>query len=119
MYSSLHIGIYLLNRGKCWRNGSYFRPGSAAQTTPISCVHSAPYNGGGWVLPNGAPCTNSTTPFECNIVAADGPTDVSLLRIVNGIIFTDLGYKCCLPNGCDDGPTDVIIANIFGKVCVI
>ena len=28
----------------------------------------------------------------------------------------ELVYKCCLPNDCDNEPTDIIIANIYRKL---
>ena len=109
-------GIYLFHRGSCWRNGSYFRPRVSIIDYPLSCVHSAPYNGGGWMLPNGAPCTNSTSPIECNTIATDGPTNVTLQRVTSVGSVMHTTYTCCLPNGCHDGPTDVIVANIYGKL---
>ena len=79
----------------------------------ISCVHDAALNDGGWILPSGDPCTN-TTSIRCTNVATDGPTNITLQR-VDKFNEMELVYQCCLPNDCDNGPTDIIIANIYGK----
>ena len=106
-----------MNRGSCWPNGSYFTP-NELDVNPIHCVHNAALDGtndGGWILPSGDPCTGSTSPFNCTNVATDGPTNI-ILRRVAGFNQMELVHKCCLPNDCDNGPTDIIIANIYGKL---
>ena len=82
----------------------------------ISCVHNAALNDGGWILPSSAPCTSTTSPIQCtNVPAVGGPTNIALQR-VDMFNKMELVYKCCLPNDCDNGPTDIIIANIYGKL---
>ena len=84
----------------------------------ISCVHDAPLDGtndGGWILPSVDPCTSTTSPVQCTNVATNGPTIITLQRVEN-FRKMELVYKCCLPNDCDNGFTDVIIANIYGKL---
>ena len=103
-----------MNRGSCWPNGSYFSP-THLDVNPISCVHDAALDGtndGGWILPSGAPCTSTTSPIQCTNVATDGPTNITLQRVAS-FAGMELVYKCCLPNDCDNGPTDTIIANIY------
>ena len=105
-----------MNRGSCWPNGSYFRPDNLNENH-ISCVHDAALDGtndGGWLYPDGDPCTSTTSPIQCTNVATDGPTNITLQRVA---FFADMEfvYKCCLPNDCDNGPTDIIIANIYSK----
>ena len=106
-----------MNRDSFWPNGSYFRP-KYLDDNHISCVHSAALNGvnnGGWMLPSGDPCTNTTSPIQCNTIATGGPTNTTLQRVA---IFNhmELVYKCCLPYDCNDGHTDIIIANLFSKL---
>ena len=88
----------------------------------ISCVHDAPLDGtndGGWILPSGDPCTSTTSPIQCNDVATDGPTNITLQR-VDKFNEMELAYKCCLPNNdCNNGFTNSIIANIYGKLIYI
>ena len=84
----------------------------------ISCVHDAPLDGtndGGWILPSVDPCTSTTSPVQCTNVATNGPTNITLQRVEN-FRKMELVYKCCLPNDCDNGFTDIIIANIYGKL---
>ena len=86
----------------------------------ISCAHSAALNDGGWILPSGAPCTSTTSPIQCTNVATDGPTNIKLQRIrIASFAGMELVYKCCLPNDCDNGFTEIIIANIYGKLIYI
>ena len=62
-------------KGSSWPNGSYFRPNDS---NPISCVYCEGLDGtndGGWILPSGDPCTNTTSPIPCTTVATDGPTN--------------------------------------------
>ena len=111
------IGIYIMNRGSCWPNGSYFAP-NELNVNPIHCGHDEALDGtnpGGWILPSGTSCTGATTPFQCTNVTTDGPTNITLQRVA---VFggMELVYKCCLPNDCDNGPTDFIIANIYSKL---
>ena len=111
------LGIYIMNRGSCWPNGSYFAP-QELDVNPIHCGHDEALDGtndGGWILPSGNPCTSSTSPFQCTNVATDGPTNITLQR-VGPFAGMELVYKCCLPNDCDNGPTDIIIANIYSKL---
>ena len=108
-----------MNRGSCWPNGTYLRP-SDLNANHISCVHNEALDGtndGGWILPSGDPCNNTTSPIQCTNVATDGPTNITLQRVAD---FNDmeLVYKCFLPNDCDNGPTDIIIANIYSKLRV-
>ena len=106
-----------MNRGSCWPDGSYFAH-NELDVNPIHCVHNAALDGtnpGGWILPSGASCNSTTSPFQCTNVATDGPTNITLQR-VGGFAGMELVYKCCLPNDCDNGPTDIIIANIYGKL---
>ena len=113
----IDIGIYLQNRGSCWPSGSYFRP-NGLDDNHISCVHDAVLDGtndGGWILPSGDPCTNTTSPIQCTNVATDGPTNITLQRVAD-FNKMELVYKCCLPNDCDNGPTDIIITNIYSKL---
>ena len=108
-----------MNSGSCWPSGSYFGDLVANYTY---CVHTAALDGvndGGWIYPDGTPCTSSTSPIECNTIATDGPTNITMQRLGGAGMFMETAYKCCLPNGCDDGPTDVIIANIYGKLHLI
>ena len=108
-----------MNRGSCWPNGSYFRPNNL-DVNHISCVHDAALDGtndGGWIYPSGVPCTGSTTPMRCANIATGGPTNITLQRTgAFGQTGIELGYKCCLPNDCNNEPTDTIIANIYGKL---
>ena len=109
-----------MNEGSCWRNGSYFRPDNLNENH-ISCVHDAALDGtndGGWLYPDGDPCTSTTSPIQCTNVATDGPTNITLQRVA---FFADMEfvYKCCLPNDCDNGPTDIIIANIYSRLYLI
>ena len=110
------IGIYLVYKNKLLPNESYVRPGENADNY-IYCVHSAALDGvndGGWIYPNGTPCTNTTSPIQCANVATDGPTNITLQRVEN---FTmSAVFKCCLPNDCNNKPTDIIIATIYGKL---
>ena len=109
-------GIYLQNKGSCWPNESYFRPINL-HDNHVSCIHDAALDGtndGGWILPSGAPCTSTTSPIQCTAVATDGPTNITLQRVAY-IAGMELVYKCCLPNDCDNGPTGIIIANIYSK----
>ena len=106
-----------MNRDSCWPNGSYFAP-NELDVNPIHCGHDEALDGtnnGGWILPSGNTCTGATTPFQCTNVATDGPTNITLQR-VDGFAGMELVYKCCLPNDCDNGPTDIIIANIYSKL---
>ena len=110
-----------MNRGSCWANGSYFRPGGGLDDNHISCVHDAALDGtndGGWILPNGNQCTGGTSPIRCRNVATDGPTNITLQRVAN-FNRMELVHKCCLPNNCDNGPTDIIIANLYGRFDII
>ena len=90
------------------------------KNNPISCVHNAALNGGGWILPSGDPCNSLsiTSPIQCTNVATDGPTNITLQRVAD-FGGMELVYKCCLPNDCDNGHTDIIIANIYGKLIYI
>ena len=109
-----------MNRGSCWSNGSYFRPISL-DVNHISCVHDAALDGtndGGWILPSGDPCTSTTSPIQCTNVATDGPTNITLQKVA-GFDQMELVYKCCLPNDCDNGPTDIIIANLYSMLKLI
>ena len=102
--------------GSFWHNGSYFRP-SHLDDNHLLCVHSEALDGvndGGWIYPDGTSCTSSTSPIQCNTIATDGPTNITLQR-VDYLNNTELVYKCCLPNDCNNGPTDIIIANIYRK----
>ena len=87
---------------------------------PISCVHDTALDGtndGGWILPSGDTCTNTTSPIECNdVTAMNYPTNITLQRVKSFSKNNELVYKCCLPNDCDNGPTDIIIANIYCKL---
>ena len=103
-----HIEICLFNRGSPWPNGSYFLNNNLHDNS-ISCVHSA-LNGGGWVLPNGSPCTSDTSPIQCTTTTSDCSTNITLRR-VNSFKKKELVYKCCSPNDCSD---NVIIAKIYG-----
>ena len=106
-----------MNRGSCWPNGSYFAP-NELDINPIHCGHDEALDGtnpGGWILPSGAPCNSTTSPIQCTNVATDGPTNITLQRVA-GFNQMELVHKCCLPNDCDNGPTDIIIANIYGKL---
>ena len=88
---------------------------------PISCVHDAALDGtndGGWILPSGDPCTSVTSPIQCTNVATDGPTNITLQRVAS-FSNKELVYKCCLPNDCDNGPTDIIITNIYGTLKLV
>ena len=103
-----------MNRGSCWPNGSYFST-NKLNVNPIHCRHDAALDGtndGGWILPSGDPCTSSTSPIQCT---TDGPTNITLQR-VGGFAGMELVYKCCLPDDCDNGPTDIIIANLYSKL---
>ena len=87
----------------------------------ISCVHDAALddtNDGGWILPSGASCSSGTSPIRCTNVATNGPTNVTLQKVTS-FSNKELVYKCCLPNDCDNGPTDIIIANIYSKLIYI
>ena len=100
------LGIYLMNGGRCWPNGSYFR---LKLNNPISCVHSEALDGtndGGWILPSGDPCNNTTSPLWCT---SDSPTNITLLYVKRSLFDpeNELAYKCCLLNDC-------IIANVYG-----
>ena len=110
-----------MNRGSCWPNGSYFKPTYLLYYYhPIYCTHNEALDGsndGGWILPSGDPCTSTTSPIRCTNVATDGPTNITLQR-VRAFDGMELEYKCCLPNDCDNGPTDIIIANIYCKLHV-
>ena len=107
-----------MNRGSCWPNGSYFAP-NELDDNPIHCGHDAALDGandGGWILPgNAGPCTSSTSPFQCT-VTTNNPTNITLQRVGGFSAAAELVYKCCLPNDCDNEPTNIIIANIYGKV---
>ena len=88
----------------------------------ISCVHDAALDGtndGGWILPSGDPCTSTTSPIQCTNVATNGPTNITLQREDKFNEMELVVYKCCLPTDCDNGPTDIIIANIYGKLIYI
>ena len=88
----------------------------------ISCVHDAALNDGGWILPSGDPCNSTTSPMQCNdVTAMNGPTNITLQKVAgfHKQPMERLVYKCCLPNDCDNGPTDIIIANIYGKLIYI
>ena len=100
-----------------WPNGSYFRA-SSKEVNRIHCVHSKPLNDGGWIYPNGAQCTNKTSPLKCDDITTDGPTNIAVLRSAP---FTGMvtEFKCCLPHNCSNESTDIIIANIFGKYYMI
>ena len=82
----------------------------------ISCVHDAALNDGEWILPSGDPCNSITSPIQCNDVTASGPTNITLQRIASFRRSMELVYKCCLPNDCDNGFTDSIIAYIYCKL---
>lgn len=105
-----------MNKGSCWPNGSYFLS-NALGSNYISCVHSeAVNNNGGWILPSGSPCNTTTSPIQCNQNTEETAATNITLQIINYIsVFESAAYKCCLPNDCNNGPTDIIIANIFGK----
>ena len=106
-----------MNNGRFWPNGSYFIS-NYLNDNHLSCIHSSALdavNDGGWILPSGNTCTSSTSPMQCNTIAASAPTNITLQR-VSGFEGMELVYKCCLPNGCDAGLTDIIIANIYGKL---
>ena len=108
-----------MNRGSCWPNGSYFKPTDLSYNY-IYCKHNEALDGtndGGWILPSGDPCNSTTSPIECTNVATDGPTNIALQK-VERFDGMELEYKCCLPNDCDNGPTDIIIANIYRKLHV-
>ena len=109
-----------MNRGSCWPNGSYFLPNDL-DDNHISCVHDAALDGtnpGGWIYPDGTSCTSGRSPIGCANVTSDGnPTNITLQRTgAFGQTGMELEYKCCLPNDCNNGPTDTIIANIYGKL---
>ena len=113
----IHVGIYIMNRGSCWPNGSYFAP-NELDVNPIHCGHDAALDGtndGGWILPSDASCNSTTSPFQCT-VATNNPANITLLRVGLFSAAAELVYKCCLPNDCDNGSTDIIIANIYGKL---
>ena len=86
----------------------------------ISCVHNKALDDGGWILPNGDQCTIISTEnkaMQCTIVTNNDPTNITLQRVAS-FAQKELVYKCCLPNECDDGPTNTgtMIANIYGKL---
>ena len=88
---------------------------------PISCGHDAALDGtndGGWILPSGDPCNSTTLPIQCTNVATDGPTNITLQRVAS-FAGMELVYKCCLPNDCDNGNTDIIIANLYSMLKLI
>ena len=109
-----------MNRGSSWPNGSYFRSNDI-DDNHISCIYCEALdrsraNDGGWILPIGSSCSSGTSPIKCTNVATDGPTNITLQRVADGSAVMELVYKCCLPNDCDNRPTDIIIANIYRKL---
>ena len=74
----------------------------------ISCVHDAALKmmEDGYYLVVYIPCTGTTSPIQCTNTATDGPTDIALQRV-------DKFNKMELVYHCDNGPTDIIIANII------
>ena len=99
-----------MNRGSCWSNGSYFRP------TPVYCIHSEALDGvndGGWIYPDGTSCTSATSPLQCNDVStAGGPTNITVERVASFAGMSAV-FKCCLPNDCNNGPTDIMVITIY------
>ena len=72
-------------------------------------------NDGGWVYPDGTPCNSTSSPLQCNdISTAGGPTNITVERVASFAGMTAV-LKCCLPNDCNNGPTDTMIITIYGK----
>uniref|UniRef100_A0A1X7SV80 Fibronectin type-III domain-containing protein n=1 Tax=Amphimedon queenslandica TaxID=400682 RepID=A0A1X7SV80_AMPQE len=107
-------GIYLMNNGSCYTNGSYFYDNDIKGTSKsIMCVlPDSPLNGGEWVTNNGSSVNCSTDPLHCNEVSSP---NASISLYINGSITPsdDGWYKCCLPTNCSDFNTSIIFANIF------
>ena len=105
-----------MNNGNCWPNGSYFGDLVVNYTY---CIHNEALDGvndGGWMYPDGTPCTDTTSPIQCNTIATDGPTNITLQRVNYLTNIAELQYKCCLPNDCSNAPTDIIIAKLYSKL---
>ena len=117
----IFIGIYLIHRGECYPNGSYFHD-AILRTHYLMCVApGSTLNGGQWVRaidedPVTCNSNNDNDPFRCNNFTSPNaslslflPNGQSLLSDREGF------YKCCLPTGCSDPNTNSITANIFSK----
>uniref|UniRef100_A0A1X7T585 Fibronectin type-III domain-containing protein n=1 Tax=Amphimedon queenslandica TaxID=400682 RepID=A0A1X7T585_AMPQE len=110
-------GIYLMNNGNCYTNGSYFYDADIrGASNSIMCVLSdTTLSDGEWVNVNSGSsvdCSSSTDPLRCNEVSS--PNANISLYIDGGITPSNDGwYKCCLPTNCSDPNTSIIFANIF------
>ena len=123
--STIYIGIYLLHRGHCYHNGSFFSDGRI-KGAKIDCkLPVALISGGEWVGPTGkVPCPGSSANLKCTIFQGYAPsTRISLLIPYSSGNYLDQSgdgwYKCCLPNRCSDPNTNIIFANIFSKRSII
>ena len=100
---------------KCYTNGSYFLNDDLRNNKDLICGHSDA-GGGQWLYPDDTTCTNTSSPIECTRDDTNGNTIE--LRKLNSYfsIGNELGYTCCLPHSCNNSNTDMITANIYGKL---
>uniref|UniRef100_A0A1X7TJI3 Fibronectin type-III domain-containing protein n=1 Tax=Amphimedon queenslandica TaxID=400682 RepID=A0A1X7TJI3_AMPQE len=112
-------GIYLLHRGHCYHNGSYFWD-SRIKGSRIDCKFPvALLSGGEWIGPAGkVPCPGERANLKCSFYQGYAPsTRISLYLPYYGGKYLDASgdgwYKCCLPSSCSDPNTNIIFANIF------
>ena len=107
--------MYLAYHNNLLPNGSYLR---LEEDNYIYCVHSEALDDadpGGSIYSDGTPCTNTTSPLQCNDVStAGGPTSITVEKVASFAGMTAV-LKCCLPNDCNNETTDIMIANIYGK----
>ena len=109
------IGIYLINKGKCYPNGSYVFDVDLRYSNLDCVLPGSTLNGGEWVTPSRSSVDCSTNPLRCNVVSS--PNASIGLYIAGGNISpsNDGWYKCCLPTDCSNPNTNIIFANIFSK----
>ena len=124
----LHVGMYLMHKGVCYLNGSYFFDADIkSMSNRVSCILPSIILGDGddgeWVTPNelSVVCPTSTGFLHCIISSLPGDDTTFSLYRPSGQSppAIDGWYKCCLPTNCSDPNTNIIFANIFSKIYVL
>ena len=111
-------GIYLMYRGDCYPNGSFFYDDNIRPENLMCVLPDTNLTTGEWTQPDGQSINCTTNPLHCNV--GTSPANLSLyIPIGQGLpVSADGIYKCCLPIHCSDPNTNIITANIFSKFIV-
>ena len=118
--------MYLLHKGQCYSNGSYFWNTNVTDDTKLKCILSNNnLTSGEWIQVKGNTSINCNTssetdPFLCtNATSPDATLSLYLPDDTNFSTNNEGLYKCCLPTDCSDTNTSTIFANIFSKSKIV